>query len=134
MLRAIDSVNTTISQVTSPVSLCTVHQRLGVGQPDVALAIGIADGVFGVGPQVFVQADGVRLKSPTIVWFMSKLVICAAECQVVPEVSVSWLDQHDIGPAFLGQVIQGRTSRDAATDHGNHELRACLPVSRSIVW
>ena len=29
------------------------------------------------------------LFSPTIVWFIPKFVTCAAECQVVPEVSSS---------------------------------------------
>jgi hypothetical protein len=43
---------------------------------------------------------------PTMVWFMPKLVTCAAECQVVPEVSSSRSMQHHIAPAFLRQVIE----------------------------
>ena len=44
------------------------------------------------------------------------VTISPAACHVVPEVELVALEQHDVGPARVGEVVGDRAADDAAAD------------------
>ena len=68
--------------------------------------------------QLLVEPDRVALQAAMLVSPLSVWKPPAA-CQVEPEVSSDALDQHDVRPAELGQVVEHGAADDAAADDGN---------------
>ena len=93
-----------------------LHLRLGICQPDSTVAVVIPDRVVRIVPQFLVEFDGVA--------FQPDHGLVHAEIRDlrggVPGRATGQLvsfDQNHIAPAFLGQMIEGRASGDAASYH-----------------
>ncbi len=109
-----------------------VKPGLIVGQGDAADMVqpaGHAGDLF----QLLVQADGVALQGGHVGVAVdgvkaARRVPGGAGGQFRP------LDQHHIGPAELGQVIQNRAADDAATDDHNAGMGFHIPPLYGFVW
>ena len=99
-----------------------LHLRLGIGQPDATIAMMIIDRIVGILCQFLVEVDRMRLQPDhRLVHSEIRHLRCrmprGARGQLIP------LNQDDIGPAFLRQMIEGRTARNPAANDNNAYLR-----------
>ncbi len=121
-----------------------LHLRLGIGQPDATIAVVIAHRIFWIVAQFLVERDGMALEAHhglvrAKVGYLGGGMPCRARGQLVA------LDQDDVAPAFLGEMIECRTSGDTAADDNYFssrfhetppkllcEVRRASPPSRNI--
>ena len=99
-----------------------VHLRLGIGQPDAAVAVVIANGIFRIVTQFFIEGDRMRFQPyHRLVHAKIRHLCCRMPCgargQLVP------FDQHHVAPALSRQVIEGRTACDASADDNDTGAR-----------
>ena len=95
-----------------------LHLRFGISQADTAVTMVVVDRVSGVFRQFFIKIDRVgfqphhSLVHPEV-RHLSRRVPSGATGQFIA------LDQNNICPAFLRQMIECRASGDTATDNHN---------------
>ena len=100
----------------------SLHLRFGIGQPYAAVTMVVADRVFRIISQLFVKRDGVRfqpnhrLVHPEI-RHLRRRMPGGAGSQFVP------FDQDDVGPAFLCQMVERRTSGNSPAHDDNFGAR-----------
>ena len=90
-------------------------------QPDAAGAIVIVDRIIGVGCQLAIEPDRMRLEADhglqaAKIGDLGGRMPCRSGGELVA------LHHHDVGPAFLGQMIQRRTSGNPAADHNDTSM------------
>lgn len=111
----------------------SVHLRGGVGQTDAAVAVAIADGIVGIVAQFAIKRDRMTFQPDhrlvhAEIRHLRRRMPGRARGQLVA------LQQHHVGPAFPGQVVERGAACDAAADdddlgagfHGNLRLGMIL--------
>ena len=109
-----------------------LHGTLVAREPDAAVAVMVADGVVRVLRKLPVERDGVGLQPHhglvhAEVRDLRRGVPSRARGQLVA------LQEHDVGPAFPGQVVERRAAGDPAADHDHTGLGPHRALPRSPV-
>ena len=94
----------------------TFHLGFGIGKTDATISVMVIDRIIRIGSQLAIERDGMTFQPDHGLIHAEIRDLCGrvpggARCQLVT------FNQHNIRPAFTGQMIEGRTARYTATNH-----------------
>ncbi len=93
-----------------------IHLRFCIGQSNATVPVVVSDRIICIVAKVFVQIDRVRFQTDH---HLGHAKIGDLRSRVPSRAGGQFVtfDQHDIGPTFLRQMIQGRTASYATTNY-----------------